>query len=120
MDAAGLGGRDRSEILCLFLFSFSYYSREYDIICGSSSCCFQLLAKGVVSGMKGSRAPKLALLTCAQGVTHSSGLHLTAYPMGVSRPPWRGGGSLIFPPLGKNVPTSSKVLRSGPSPSPET
>lgn len=85
---------------------------------------FQLLlpAPGQGSGElnEGQPGPQAGTAHLRTGVTHSSGLHLTAYPVGVSRPLWVGGGSFISPPLGKNVPTSSKALRSGPSPSPET
>lgn len=64
---------------------------------------------------------ELALVIRTQGVTQSSGLHLTTYPVSMTQklPHWSGGGSPLFPPLGKNVPTSSKAWRSGPSPSPE-
>lgn len=67
-------------------------------------------------------SPELALVIGTQGVTQSSGLHLTTYPVSMTRklPHWSGRGFPLFPPLGKNIPTSSKAWRSGPSPSPET
>lgn len=85
----------------LFVFPFSYYSRQCSVIFSSSSHCFQRLAKGVMIWRKGSCGP----LSWHCSFTHSGDLLPTATSVDTTRKLFQssGGGSPSISSPGRNV-----------------